>query len=138
MQVDFQSLYEQKHLNLLEEKEVNYIIKENKLDTNLISDGYHTFAELYEHRIILFITLCRVLQSCGSFREEIWRSKKHSDGSGWEGWFILGIGDKKGAQITYHLPISKWDECSFAFDKELAPEFDGHTAADVLSRLNKL
>ena len=26
-----------------------------------ISDGYHTFDELYEHRIALFITLARLL-----------------------------------------------------------------------------
>lgn len=32
--------------------------KEGLVDTNQISDGYHTFGELYEHRIALFRALC--------------------------------------------------------------------------------
>ena len=35
-------------------------------------------------------------------------------------------------QITYHLPLSKWEETGFAETLEKAPEFDGHTPDDVL------
>lgn len=104
-------------------------------ETNNISDGYHTFSELYEHRIALFIAFCRILPLNTLF---VWRSKAHSDGSIWDGWFILGLGKEKGKQITYHLPISKWDLCNFAETLETAPEWDGHTSQDVLERLQNI
>lgn len=40
--------------------------------------------------------------------------------------------------ISYHLPLSKWDECAFANEFEKAPEWDGHTSNDVLERLKQL
>jgi hypothetical protein len=97
----------------------------------IISDGYHTFNELYEHRIVLYMAFCKSLEPA------VWKSKKHSDGSTWEGWFLLGIFEDKGKQITYHLPEKYWDQCQF---KELdqAPEFDGHTSAEVLKRISQL
>jgi hypothetical protein len=102
-----------------------------------ISDGYHTFDELYEHRIVNFIALCK--QVAENSDKIVWRSTKHSDGSAWDGWFILGIGTKHGEQITYHLPMSKWEECGFVDDTVYAaPAFDGHTSADVLERISKL
>ena len=109
----------------------------------LVSDGYHTFEELYDHRIALFIALCRNLQqwanNSGSIADKhIYRSKTNGDGSTWEGWFILGIGKEKGKQITYHLPLSRWEETSFAETLDKAPEWDGHSSADVLERLKKL
>jgi hypothetical protein len=103
------------------------------IKTNDVSDGYHTFGELYDHRITLFIALCR----CAG-RQGVWRSKKNGDGGEWDGWFILGINKEKGEQITYHLPISRWGETEFAETLEQAPEFDGHTSEDVLERFKKL
>lgn len=113
-------------------------------ETGKISDGYHTFDELYDHRIGLYISLCKTLASInamlppGESYRSIWRSKLHGDGSSFEGWFILGINKVPGQQITYHLPLSRWDETDFAAILEKAPEFDGHTPVDVLERLKKL
>lgn len=115
-------------------------------EVGLVSDGYHTFNELYEHRIVIFITLCRLLalkrevlaQNNKVYVPKVWRSKTHSDGSVWDGWFILGIDMSKGSQITYHLPDSKWDDCRFADTLDKAPEFDGHTSEEVLKRLMNL
>ncbi len=109
------------------------------------SDGDHTFSELYEHRCVLFIRLCFIL-SCigidwGKKRPDpvyIWRSKLHADGKGYKGWFVMGIGKLKGKQISYHLPMSKWKETKFADTLKKAPEWDGHTASDVLERIKKL
>lgn len=110
-----------------------------------ISDGYHTMDELYEHRFGLWITLARLIKrqenAIGHMPQGesfVWRSKLHDDGSEFEGWFVLGIGKKKGEIMTYHLPNIKWDEVSFAETLERAPEWDGHTAADVLERLKML
>lgn len=43
-----------------------------------------------------------------------------------------------GTQITYHLPIDRWEECSFAETLDKAPKWDGHTSADVITRLKNL
>lgn len=105
------------------------------------SDGYHTFEELYEHRITLFIALCKQInnQPYGDSRKHmVWRSKLHSDGTSWDGWFIMGIGKDEGEQITYHLPIKEWQNTEFAETLEQAPKFDGHESWDVLERLTYL
>lgn len=108
---------------------------EIKNDEVEISDGYHTFTQLYNHRITIYIALCKQL----FFKDLIiWRSKVHSDGSTWKGWFILGINKHKGKQITYHLPIERWHETDFASECPKAPEYDGHTPEDVLERLKNL
>lgn len=100
-----------------------------------VSDGYHTFAELYEHRIALFIALCEEVD-VHTPTGHVWRSKLHSDGSSFEGWFIMGIGTEPGRQISYHLPMSKWADTDWlGTENARAPEFDGHTSADVLKRL---
>lgn len=106
-----------------------------------VSDGYHTFDELYEHRITLFIALCSKWQKDlneSTGLDMVWKSLKHSDGSMFPGWFIMGMFQAKGSQITYHLPISKWDDCYFAKTLDKAPEFDGHTPQDVLERIKQL
>ena len=100
--------------------------------TENTSDGYHTFKELYEHRIVLWIKLCDRLAG----QKYIWASVKHSDGTTFGDWFVLGMNDEKGKQITYHLPARYWNEvCEFANILEKAPDFDGHTSADVLKRI---
>lgn len=114
-------------------------------------DGYHTFTELYDHRITIYIALCKAAWGMDLVSKNahnigmknpvffpVWRSQWHSDGSSMDGWFVLGIGKEKGEQITYHLPNSRWDEVSFAETLEKAPEFDGHTSDDVLKRLANL
>lgn len=118
------------------------------LDEMIVSDGHHTMDELYDHRITLFVALCMSLavykalpDSYSEIDYGVWRSKRHSDGElcfGNENWFVMGIGKEAGKQITYHLPIERWDECSFAEELETAPEFDGHTSEDVLNRLKEI
>lgn len=116
-----------------------------------VSDGYHTFAELYDHRITLFIALARLSdatqramnwQQVGEapYNRRVWRSKNHSDGEPafGGGWFVLGINKEAGNQVTYHLPLSRWDDTNFAETLEQAPEWDEHTSADVLKRLKDL
>lgn len=95
------------------------------------SDGYHTVDELYDHRVMLWITLCRVIG-----QGLAWRSRLHSDGTGFDGFFVLGLGKQQGTQMTYHLPDRYWEQAEFAETLERAPVFDGHTSADVLRRLD--
>ena len=90
-----------------------------------LSDGYHTFDDLYRQRLIL----CAALFN--SHKSISWKSKRHSDGKPcFDGnWFIVGINTPEGP-YTYHYEMKHWD----LFDvKELdqAPEWDGHTSNDV-------
>ena len=100
-------------------------------ETGKVSDGYHTFDELYEHRHALFIAL---MSNCE--RYERWYSLAHSDGSEMEGWFIAGIKLPSG-QISYHLPIRLIEEMEVMQVRclDIAPAWDGHTSADVIQRL---
>lgn len=118
---------------LLSAKKQDYEI--NGDDEMSVCDGYHTFDELYEHRITLYIALCKQIFFTNKI---VWRSKLHSDGSNFAGWFILGINKEIGKQITYHLPLSKWNETEFATTYDKAPEFDGHKSQDVLERIKSL
>ena len=103
------------------------------LTTGETSDGYHTFNELYEHRHALFLN---IMSGIGY---DPWISKLHHDGSGFDGWFIAGI-DLPTGTISYHLPERLWDAAVFtgAALMERAPEWDGHTSADVVRRLYQM
>lgn len=94
-------------------------------DIGEFSDGYHTFNSLYHQRLILFAALVN------TFPTLAWKSHKHFDGEVpfGGGWFIVGIETPKG-QYTYHCEEKDWDlfRCK---EVPTAPQWDGHTDADV-------
>ncbi len=95
------------------------------------SDGYHTFNELYHHRAVLFSVIVK------AFYDLAWKSKKHHDGTMYDGMFIVGI-DTPHGQATYHYDIDPyWDmfECR---ELECAPEWDGHTPEEAIDRIGTL
>lgn len=97
-----------------------------------VSDGYHKFAELYQHHCLLFIALL-----CSQGSNVAWRSRLHKDGTMFEGWFIAGLNLPTGT-ITYYLRRSYWYLLDSAVtDYERAPVWDGHTPDDVVFRLNE-
>ena len=98
------------------------------IETGLVSDGYHTFDELYEHRCLLFAALTQTRPHLS------WKSKLHHDGSEYSGWFIAGMILSGQKQITYHLPNKYWEICKGS-EFEKAPKWDGHTSQDVIVRL---
>lgn len=92
-----------------------------------LSDGYHTFNQLYHQRAVLFA--CIVNQN----KDISWKSFKHSDGkycfdSNGE-WFIVGI-DTPNGSYTYHYSKEYWDMFNCQ-ELECGKEWDGHTEADV-------
>lgn len=95
---------------------------------NNISDGYHTMDELYYHRGVLFSVVCNQNSSLA------WKSRKHSDGTMYDGMFIAGINTPEG-QYTYHCENDLWDLFNV---KELdhAPEWDGHEPKDIVRLLS--
>lgn len=86
-----------------------------------MSDGFHTFDELYEHRCLLFINLCLANQA-----QAYWRPH-------YDGWPLIGL-DSKFGQMTYHVP-EKYLPLFRSRIKEGGPEWDGHSSAQVIERL---
>lgn len=101
-------------------------------DVGELSDGYHTFNQLYHQRAVLFA--CIVRQN----KNKAWKSFKHSDGkycfdSNGE-WFIVGVDTPQGS-YTYHYAKEYWDmfDCQ---ELECGKEWDGHTEEDVTRLLS--
>lgn len=96
-----------------------------------LSDGYHTFNELYHHRAVLFSVICN------SMPEKAWKSKLHDTGDMYDGMFIVGIETPDG-QATYHYDINPyWDMFNVkVLDK--APPYDGHSPEDAIRRISAL
>lgn len=101
-----------------------------------VSDGYHTFEELYEFRKLYNAALFNEWARNG--RMDVHKSKKHSDGSDCfgGGWFIV-VAELPAGQISNHYEMKDWDLFQVP-EKEKANEFDGHTPSDVVDRLNDL
>jgi len=102
------------------------------IPSSAVSDGYHTFPELYEHRHMLLAAVVKLMP------EQCWCARKHADGSACEGWFVVGI-DLAEGQVTYHLPEYWWERITALLSPRAiylyAPPYDGHTPTDVLYRL---
>lgn len=94
------------------------------VDVDKISDGYHTFADLYEQRLILSAALAKN-------NPHAWKSKRHEDGSVpfGGGWFIMGFDTDEGS-YTYHYELKDWDlfQCK---ELDKGKPWDGHTSRDV-------
>ena len=102
-----------------------------------VSDGYHTFDELYEFRKQYNATLFNQWYKFRRF--SVHKSKKHFEGDECFGgeWFIVVAVLPEG-QISNHYEMKDWDLFKIPeYDKALF-EFDGHTANDVLLRLKAL
>lgn len=99
--------------------------------TGETSDGYHTFNELYRHRAVLFSVIVR------DHPDLAWKSKLHSDGTMYDGMFIVGIETPQG-QATYHYDIDPYWEMFDCGELERAPEWDGHTPDEAIDRIATL
>lgn len=125
-------------MNIPEINEAIKMLPENQKE--LVSDGYHTFKELYSHRVKLFVALLNTLESLHyriNYPSKCWKSKLHADGTMFDGWFIAWIGTEKWETLTYHLPDSEWEKLK-VWEIEKAPEWDGHTSDDVLNLLSNI
>lgn len=100
------------------------VSKAPSADVEKMSDGYHTFADLYEQRLILSAALAKN-------NPHAWKSKRHEDGSVpfGGGWFIMGFDTDAGC-YTYHYELKDWDlfQCR---ELDKGKPWDGHTSKDV-------
>ncbi len=95
-----------------------------------LSDGFHTFRQLYYQRMMLFAVIVK------QNKDRAWKSLRHEDGElcFGGGWFIVGIDTPEGS-YTYHYENKYFD----LFDCEIldyGKHWDGHTEKDVTRLLS--
>lgn len=98
------------------------------------SDGFHTFNELYEFRLLYNAALFNEWAKKPFIKVQ--KSFKHSDGElcFGGGWFIV-LAELPTGQISNHYENKYWDLFWNVPEVEIANEYDGHTSEDVLDRL---
>lgn len=130
----------------------------NNLDGRVkakLSDGYHTYDELYEFRKMynaaLFNAWAKDIQYEIVSNEtsvanipvgplyDVYKSFKHHDGEDCfgGGWFIV-VAILPTGQISNHYRSEDWDLFKIPETDTAKYPFDGHTPADVLQRLKNL
>lgn len=105
--------------------------KKNGLNVKLISDGHHTFDDLYYQRMILTAVIAK------TYKDKAWRSKLHHDNTMFNGDFIVGFDTPEG-QYSYHFKLKYWNEFDGVTTLENAPMYDGHKPKDVKRLLGLL
>lgn len=105
-----------------------------KHDTGQVSDGYHTFDELYRYRMLYHAWAVKAWRHAGC---PVVKSKRHHDGElcFGGGWFIVSAQLPSG-QVSNHYEDKYWDlfECPEA---DRAPEWDGHTPNAAADRIEQ-
>ena len=126
---------------------------------NELSDGYHTFDELYEFRKMYNAVLFNEWNTEDVYRQiereafnkrmnkaEVFKPKynvhkswRHNDGElcFGGGWFIVSAMLPTGL-ISNHYKSEDWDLFKVPEVEKALYEFDGHTPQDVLERLKTL
>lgn len=99
------------------------------------SDGYHTFKELYEFRLLYNAHLFNEWAAQGKY--DVHKSQRHSDGElcfGRTDYFIV-VATLPTGQISNHYPMSDWNLFKCIAVKKAKHHWDGHTSQDVATRL---
>lgn len=112
-------------------KDIAWLEKQGETqDKGEISDGYHTFNELYYYRMLYNAAFFNMLP-----KEWVHKSKKHYDGEECfgGGWFIV-MANLPTGQISNHYELKDWDLFQIP-EKEVADKWDGHTPQEAADRL---
>ena len=110
---------------------IDYLQQEQD-DMGEVSDGYHTFNELYYYRMLYNAAFFNLLP-----KKWVHKSKRHHTGEECfgGGWFIV-MANLPTGQISNHYELKDWDLFKVP-EKEFADEWDGHTPQEVAERLYK-
>ena len=110
----------------------NYRIEKTK-DGKSISDGYHTFKELYEFRRLYNAAFVKA--SKGKLKS--FKSRKHSNGDlCFGGEYFVVVTQLPTGQISNHYKNKYYNSFAAKY-VPFAPKYDGHTSTDVINRLNE-
>ena len=104
------------------------------IDIGDLSDGYHSFNELYEFKKMYNATLFN--EWAINDKYSVNKSEYHNDGEKCfgGGWFIVSALLPDGL-ISNHYELKDWDLFKVPAVEKSLFEYDGHTGADVLARL---
>jgi hypothetical protein len=112
-------------------------------ETGAVSDGFHTFEELYRYRLLynaaLFNEWAHRSREAGSgWGLTVHKSWRHHDGEvpfGDKGWFIV-VATLPTGQISNHYEAKHWDLFQIPV-RDRADEWDGHTPEQAADRLER-
>lgn len=107
-------------------------LQQEQNDMGEVSDGYHTFRELYYYRMLYNAAFFNLLP-----KDWVHKSKRHHTGEECfgGGWFIV-MAELPTGQISNHYELKDWDLFQVP-EKEFADEWDGHTPQEAAERLHK-
>lgn len=107
-------------------------LQQEQTDMGEVSDGYHTFNELYYYRMLYNAAFFNLLP-----KEWVHKSKRHHNGEECfgGGWFIV-MANLPTGQVSNHYELKDWDLFKLP-EKEFADEWDGHTPQEAAERLHK-
>lgn len=102
-------------------------------DMGTVSDGYHTFNELYRYRLLYNAAFFNELASSGKVK--VCKSYRHHDGEKCfgGGWFIV-MAELPNGQISNHYENKDWELFDVP-ELETAWEWDGHTPNEAADRM---
>ena len=112
------------------------------VNTKHVSDGHHTFGELYHYRMLYNAAFFNLLAEVypegidGTFK--VMKSRKHHNGHypfDSSDWFIV-VWDSPYGQISNHYKMEYWNIFSIP-EVDLPPIYDGHNSVDASDRLMK-
>lgn len=99
------------------------------------SDGYHTFKELYEFRLLYNAHLFSEWAKQGKY--DVHKSQRHYDGElcfGREDYFVV-VATLPTGQISNHYPMSDWELFNCEAVEKAKAQWDAHSSQDVAKRL---
>ena len=107
-------------------------LQQEQVDMGEVSDGYHTFNELYYYRMLYNAAFFNLLPKWW-----VHKSKRHHTGEECfgGGWFIV-MAELPTGQISNHYELKDWDLFQVP-EKEIADEWDGHTPQEAAERIRK-
>ena len=119
-------------------KEMDRLLIKGRGITEDTSDGYHTFKELYEFRLLYNACLFNEWAEQGKY--DVHKSQRHADGElcfGRNDYFIV-VATLPTGQISNHYPMTDWHLFKCEAVDQAKAIWDGHTSQDVADRLRKL
>lgn len=104
--------------------------QQKQIDMGEVSDGYHTFNELYYYRMLYNAAFFNLLP-----KNIVHKSKRHHTGEECfgGGWFIV-MANLPTGQVSNHYELKDWDLFKVP-EKEFADEWDGHSPQEAAERI---
>ena len=101
-----------------------------------ISDGYHTFDELYYYRMLYNAMTVNMLHKDKMI--PVFKSKKHHDGQPcFDGKYFIVQMDLPTGYVANHYELKYWDLFNIKEQEKAPIEYDGSTPAEEAERIHE-